>query len=158
MGRSVSFLQVEPRTFQVAQCSRRHIIQAIEPEAERLLVEAGGRVLREQEGYVYEEYWNFPWPTVIIFWPPGTQSVYLSPDGQEDSVTIFMAMLLPGPRAELHLIYDYRFFPLFCSFEEFLTLQVAQIRLLMNESGIPQGAERENERENLRHGRAEDLF
>ncbi len=135
MDRSARCLRVEPRTFQIAERVHRHIIQAIEPDAEQVLVEAGGKVLREQEGYIYEEYWNWPWPTLIIAWPPDTRSVYLAPTGQEDGVTIFMAALLPGPGVELHLTYDYRLFFLLSPFEEFFTLRVAQVQLFAENTG-----------------------
>lgn len=135
MNRSALSLQVEPQTFQIAERTRRNVIQAIEPEAEHVLVAAGGRVLREQEGYVYEEYWNYPWPTLIVIWPPNTWSVYLAPTGQEDGVTIFMAALLPAHRAELHLTYDYRLFFLFCPLEEFFTLRIARMRIFAEGAG-----------------------
>jgi len=127
-------LRVEPQTFQIAEGARRNVIQAIEPEAERLLLEAGGKVLRNREGYVYEEYWGSLWPTLIVYWPPNTQSVYLARSGQEDGVAIFMAALLPGLRAELHLTYDYRLFFLFCPFEEFFTLRVARLRIFVEDA------------------------
>jgi hypothetical protein len=129
MERSARFLRVEPQTFQRADHPRRNIVQAIEPEAEHLLVQAGGKVLREPEDYVYEEHWDCPWPTLIITFPPNTRLVYLAPTGQEDGTTIFMAALLPGLWAELHLTYDYRLFFLFCPLEEFFTLRVAQVRI-----------------------------
>ena len=52
MDRSARFLRVELQTFQIAECSRRNVIQAIEPEAEHVLVEAGGKVL-ETAGRLY---------------------------------------------------------------------------------------------------------
>lgn len=136
MDRSARSLRVEPQTFQRAKRSRRNVIQAIEPEAEHLLLKAGGKVLREREGYIYEEYWDCPWPALIISWPPNTQSVYLAPTGQGDSMTIFMAMLLPGGWDELHLTYDYRFFSFFGTFEEFFTLRVAQVRIFAEDTGL----------------------
>jgi hypothetical protein len=129
MDRQVRSLQVELQTSQRAEYARRNVIQAIEPEAEHLLVEAGGKVLRGQEDYVYEAYWTYPWPTLIIFWPTNTRSAYVAPTGQEDGPTIFLAALLPSLQTELHLTYDYRFFVLFGSFEEFFTLRVAQMRI-----------------------------
>lgn len=137
MGRSTRSLQVEFQTFQIAECVQRHVIQAIEPEAEHLLVEAGGKVRRKWEDYVYEEYWNYPWPTLIIYWPPNTRSVYLAPTGQEDGMTIYIAILLPRPEAELHLTYDYRLFFPFCPLEEFFTLRLARLRIF-TEDKIPQ--------------------
>jgi hypothetical protein len=137
MDRSARFLQVELQTFQIAECAHRNVIQAIEPEAEHVLVKAGGKVWRQREGYIYEEYWNYPWPTLIIYWPPNTRSVYLESTGQEDGMAIFIAMLLPRPRAELHLTYDYRLFFPFCPLEEFFTLRVARMRIF-TEDGFPQ--------------------
>lgn len=134
MDRSARFLRAEPQTFQIARLARRTIIQAIEPEAERVLLEAGGKVRRSQEDYVYQEYWDYPWPTLIITFPPNTRSVYLAPTGQEDDMTIFLAALLPGPRAELHLTYDYHLFLFFCPFAEFFTLRVAQVRIFAEDA------------------------
>ena len=134
MDRSARFLRVELQTFQIAECARRNVIHAIEPEAEHVLMEAGGKVLREWEDYVYEEYWNYPWPTLVIYWPPNTRSVYLAPTGQEDGMTIFIAMLLPRPGAELHLTYDYRLFFPFCTLEEFFTLRLARTRIFAEDS------------------------
>ena len=47
-------------TRQVAERPHRNVIHAIEPEAERLLLEPDGKVLRDQEGYLYEEYLDSP--------------------------------------------------------------------------------------------------
>lgn len=121
--------QVEWHTLQRAECPRRTLIQAIEPEAAYVLLASGGKVLRNHAGYAYEEYGYCPWPTLLIVWPPHTLSVYLAPAGQEDDMTIFRAALLPGSRAEWHLTYEYRPFFLFGSFEEFLTLRVARVRI-----------------------------
>ena len=55
MGRTVRSVQIELRTLQVAERWHRNVIQAIEPEAERLLFQGGGQVLRDQEGYLYQE-------------------------------------------------------------------------------------------------------
>lgn len=129
MAKSASVLRVERHTLQRAERSHRNMIQAIEPEAERLLKDAGGKVLRNHEEYVYEEYWDYRFPTLMVVWPPNTQSVYLAPTGQEDDITIFLAALLPASRAELHLTYDYRPFSLFSLFEEYFTLRVAQVRI-----------------------------
>ena len=52
--------QVKPHTLQVAERPHRNVIQAIESEAERLLLQGGGKVLRDQEGYLYEEYLDCP--------------------------------------------------------------------------------------------------
>ena len=134
MDRSARFLRVELQTFQIAECARRNVIHAIEPEAEHVLMVAGGKVLREWEDYVYEEYWNYPWPTLVIYWPPNTRLVYLAPTGQEDGMTIFLAMLLPRLGAELHLTYDYRLFSTFCTLEEFFTLRLARTRIFAEDS------------------------
>jgi hypothetical protein len=130
MGKTVRSVQVEPHTLQVAQFPRRNVIQAIEPEAEQLLLQSGGKVLRDQEGYLYEEYWDCGFPTLVISWPAQTRFVYVAARGQEDSSVIFLAALLPGGQAELHLTYDYRpWNPLYGPFEEFFTLRVAEVRI-----------------------------
>jgi hypothetical protein len=130
MGRTVRSVQIEPHILQVTEQPHRNVVQAIEPEAERLLLQRGGKVLRNQEGYLYEEYLDCPWPTLVIYWPIQTRLLYLAARGQEDSYTIFMAALLPGPRVELHLTYDYRSWnPLFGPLEEFFTLRLAQAQL-----------------------------
>ena len=137
MGRTVRSVQVELHTLQVAERLHRNVIQAIEPEAERLLLQGGGKVLRDQEGYLYEEYLDYPWPNLVIYWPVQTRLVYLAARGQEDSsYVIFVAALLPGKlRVELHLTYDYRpWYPLFGPFEEFFTLRVAQMRIFAEEA------------------------
>lgn len=130
MGRTVRSVQVESQTLQIAELPCRNVIQAIEPEAEQLLVQGGGNVLRDQEGYLYEEYLDYPWPTLVIFWPIQTRSVHLAAREQEDSYVIFVAALLPGSRVELHLTYDYRpWHPVFGPFEEFFTLRVPRIQI-----------------------------
>jgi hypothetical protein len=137
MGRQAGKLQVDSSTFQVNQGLRRNVIQAIEPEAERLLLSAGGKVLRNQEGYLYEEYLDCGLPTVVIYWPPQTRTVYLAARGQEDGIMIFVAALLPGLQAELHLTYDYRLSCPFGPFEEFFTLREALVRILAPASRVP---------------------
>lgn len=135
MGRTVSGLQVDLHMSQVAERPYRNVIQAIEPEAERLLLESGGKVLKYQEGYLYEEYLDSLWPTLVVYWPIRTRLAYLAACGQEDSYMIFMVALLPELRVELHLTYDYRpWTPLFGSFEEFFTLRVAQMRIFVGEA------------------------
>ena len=135
MGRTVRSVQVEPHTLQVAERLHRNVIQAIEPEAERLLLESGGKVLRDHEGYLYEEDLDNPWPTLVIYWPIQTRSVHLVARGQEDSFVIFVAALLPGLWVELHLTYDYHpWDPWFGPFEEFFTLRVAQVRIFAEEA------------------------
>ncbi len=83
MGRTVRSVQVEPHTLRVAERPHRNVIQAIEPEAERLLLQGGGKVLRDQEGYLYEEYWDCRWPTLVIYWPIQTGLVYLAARGKK---------------------------------------------------------------------------
>ena len=135
MGRTVRSIQIEPHTLQVAERPHRNVIQAIEPEAERLLLQGGGTVLRDQEGYLYEEYLDCPWPTLVIYWPIQTRSVHLAAQGQEDSYVIFLAALLPELWVELHLTYDYHpWDPWFGPFEEFFTLGVAQVRIFAEEA------------------------
>ncbi len=141
MGRTVRSVQIEPHMLQVTERPHRNVIQAIEPEAERLLLQGGGKVLRDQEGYLYEEYLDYPWPTLVIYWPTQTRLVYLGAQGQEDSYMIFMAALLPGQRAELHLTYDYRpWDPWFGPFEEFFTLRTAQVRIFAEEANAGEAA------------------
>jgi hypothetical protein len=130
MGRTVRRVQFEPRALQVTERPYRHVIQAIEPEAEHLLLQVGGKVLRGQEGYIYEEYADFPWSTVVIYWPIQTRLLYLAARGQEDGYIVFVAALPPGLRVELHLTYDYRpLDPLCGPLEEFFTLRVAEVRI-----------------------------
>ncbi|MBE3561728.1 MAG: hypothetical protein IMW89_21275 [Ktedonobacteraceae bacterium] len=123
---------IEPYTLQIAQFPRRTVIQAIEAEAEQLLLQRGGKVERCREGYLYEDYLDVGFPTLIIFWPVQTRFVYVAARGQEDSDVIFMAALLPESQTELHLTYDYRpWNPLYGPFEEFFTLRVARERLFV---------------------------
>lgn len=135
MGRTVRGVSVDLHMLQVAERPYRNVIQAIEPEAERLLLQRGGKVLRDQEGYLYEEYLACPGPNLVIYWPIRTCLAYLAACGQEDSSIIFMVALLPELRVELHLTYDYRpWGSLFGSFEEFFTLRVAQVRIIIEEA------------------------
>ena len=121
---------LEPYTLQIAQSPRRSIIQAIEAEAEQLLLQSGGKVERCREGYLYEDALDVGFPTLLIVWPVQTRFVYVAARGQEDSDVIFMAALLPASQAELHLTYDYRpWNPLYGPFEEFFTLRVAREHL-----------------------------
>ena len=130
MDRTVRSIPAEPHMLLVAERPYRNVIQAIELEAEQVLLQAGGKVLRNQEGYLYEEYLDCPWPTLVIYWPIHTRLAFLTARGQEDSSMIFLAALLPGPRVELHLTYDYRPWNLlFGLFEEFFTLRMARIRI-----------------------------
>jgi hypothetical protein len=54
-------------------------------------------VRRHQEGYLYEEYLDSPWLTLVIYWLIQTRSVYLAARGQD--VTIGRA-LRPFPRSK----------------------------------------------------------
>ncbi len=136
MSRTVRSVQNVSHTLQVVERPYRNVIQAIEPEAERVLLQGGGNVLRDQEGYRYEEYLDYPWPTLVIYWPIQTRLAYLTAHGQEDSAVIFMVALLPGARVELHLTYEYRFWhPVFGPLEEFFTLRVAKESIFAD--GVP---------------------
>jgi hypothetical protein len=141
MGTTVRSVQIEPHTLQITERPHRNVIQAIEPEAERLLLASGGKVLRDQEGYLYEEYLDYPWPTLVIYWPIQTRLVYLATQGQEENYVIFMAALLPWQQAELHLTYDYRpWHPWFGPFEEFFTLRAARVRIFAEEANAGEAA------------------
>ena len=131
METSASQLQIAYPPLQVSEVTRRSVIQAIEPEAENVLRDAGGQILRHHEGYVYEEYTSLDFPTIVLYWPQGTRFVYLRQAGQEDRVVIFIAALLPDSRHELHLTYDYRIFCPFGPFEEFFSLRVAGVRIFV---------------------------
>lgn len=113
--------------FQTAEESRH---QAIEPEAEQMLITSGGKVESAPEDAFSEGGGDCCWPKLLITWPPHTQSAYVTPVGQEDDVTIFLAALLPVSQVELHLTYDYR--PVFLAgpFEEFFTLRMPKEPLL----------------------------
>lgn len=112
-------------TAQIIEDRMRRVIQTVEPEAERLLVERGGRVTHA-EGYLYEEYLMCYWPSVMLYWPPHTLSVYVSASGQEDSLVLFAVFLLPGSTQELHLVYSYRLSSPDGPLEEYFTLCLAQ--------------------------------
>ncbi|GHO98515.1 hypothetical protein KSF_085630 [Reticulibacter mediterranei] len=132
MGKPVEKLQVEYATLQVAQLPHRTVIQAIESEAERILLQSGGMVRRNGEGYLYEEYLDSGFPPLVIYWPAQTRFVYVAPCEQEDRFVIFLVAILPGLQAELHLTYDYRpWNPLHGPFEEFFTLRVAQVHIFI---------------------------
>jgi hypothetical protein len=106
--------------------SINRVVQALNPEAVILLKDKGGDV-RDYSLYGLS-YWEYA-PVehqYILSWPPHTMSVYVSPLGQEDTLVLFMAYLLPESTRELHLVYDYRFSPLCGTLEEYFTLEVAQ--------------------------------
>ena len=107
------------------------IIQAIEPEAEQLVVTSGGDVRTYGTGYVYETIWAELFPSLRVIWPPQTRGVYVTPMGQDDQHVLFLVVLLPCCEEELHLSYVYRC-PLFPwdSWEEYCTLRKAETRLL----------------------------
>jgi hypothetical protein len=102
------------------------VVQALNPEAVSLLKDKGGDVRDYSlHGLSYWEYVPVE-HQYVLSWPPHTQSVYVSPQGQEDRLVLFMAFLLPECTRELHLVYDYRFSPLYGTLEEYFTLEVAQ--------------------------------
>ena len=112
-------------TAQFVEHPVRAVVQALEPEAARLLAEKGGKVTRyELHGMYYWDYW--PWEDHrVVRWPPQTLEVYVSARGQEDSVVIFAAFLLPTTAQELHMVYDYRSSSPHGPLEEYFTLRVA---------------------------------
>ncbi len=112
-------------TVQIFGQRLRKVVQAVAPEAEELLTEKGGKVVPHGE-YIYEEYLTLDWPTVVLYWPPGTFSAYVSPQGQEDAAVIFAVFLLPECSQELHMQYDYRLSSPNGSIEEFFTLRIAK--------------------------------
>lgn len=112
-------------TIQMSDHPMRRVVQAVEPEAARLLTEQGGNVTRYELHGMY--YWDYQ-PCEehsLLFWPPNTLSVYVSARGQEDSVVIFAVFLLPACTQELHMVYDYRRSSPSGPFEEHFTLRVA---------------------------------
>jgi len=52
MGRKVRRVRFEPRALLITERPYRHVIQAIEPEAERLLLQVGGKVLGSRGLYL----------------------------------------------------------------------------------------------------------
>ncbi len=130
MDKAAGSLQIEYATLHVAQLPRRNVIQEMESEAEHVLLQAGGKVRSNGEGYLYDEYLERCFPALVIYWPVQTRFVYVAPCGQEDRFVIFLIAVLPDGQGELHLTYDYRLScPPDASFEEFFTLRVAQVRL-----------------------------
>jgi hypothetical protein len=117
-------------TVRIVSHPLRTVVQTIEPEAARLLVEKGGNVTcYEWQGMYYWEdqyYVN----QRLLSWPPETFSVYVSAQGQEDSTVTFAAFRLPASKQELHLVYDYRMGSPYGSFEEHFTLRVADEHLI----------------------------
>jgi hypothetical protein len=109
----------------ITDSSISRVVQAIEPEAARLLTEKGGKISRYAFHGMY--YWEYE-PCEdqhLLSWPAGTLSAYISSRGQEDRPVIFAVFLLPGSRQELHLVYDYRLLSPADSFEEYFTLQIS---------------------------------
>ncbi|HCI81666.1 MAG TPA: hypothetical protein DHW02_18470 [Ktedonobacter sp.] len=113
-------------TIQIVDHSIRRVVQAVEPEAARLLIEKGGQITRYELHGMY--YWDYqPWEDqCVLSWPTGTISVYVSVKGQEDTFVIFAAFLLPASTQELHMVYDYRPSSSAGPFEEYFTLRAAQ--------------------------------
>jgi hypothetical protein len=113
-------------TIQIVDHSLRRVVQAVEPEAARLLTEKGGQITRYELHGMY--YWDYqPWEDQrVLSWPAGTLSVYISGRGQEDTTVIFAVFLLPACARELHMVYDYRPSSPAGPFEEYFTLRAAQ--------------------------------
>jgi hypothetical protein len=113
-------------TVQIADSSIRTVVQAVEPEAARLLTEKGGQITRYEMNGMY--YWdNQFWEDQrMLYWPAGTISVYVSDRGQEDTTVIFAVFLLPACTQELHMVYDYRLSSPVGPFEVYFTLRTAQ--------------------------------
>lgn len=102
------------------------VVQAIEPEAARLLTEKGGKITRyEWHGMYYRDYQPCE-DQHLLSWPPGTLSAYVSARGQEDTTVIFAVFLLPASRQELLMVYDYRPSSPVGPFEEYFTLRASQ--------------------------------
>ena len=113
-------------TREIIDHSLQRIVQAVEPEAARLLIEKGGKIVRYEFHGMY--YWDYQLgeDQFMLSWPPGTLSVYVSTKDQNDTAVIFAVFLLPACTQELHIVYDYRQSPSSGAFEEYFTLQVAQ--------------------------------
>lgn len=109
------------------------IIQAIEPEAEQLVVTAGGLVSRYATGYVYGTAGGELFPSIRVIWPPQTKGVYVTPTGQNDQGVVFLVVLLPRCEEELHVSYVYRLVFLWGSWEEYCTLRKAEKRLFLSQ-------------------------
>src|SRR6266699_6512669 len=112
-------------TVQFIEQRMRRLVKIVEPEAKELLIEKGGSI-RPYEEHLYEEYLVCCWPTLVLYWPADTLTVYVSPRGQEDGVVIFAIFLLPDSTQELHIVYDYRLSSPHGPFEEYFTLRIAQ--------------------------------
>lgn len=113
-------------TVQIVDHSIHRVVQAVEPEAARLLTEKGGNITRYELHGMY--YWDYA-PLEdqrLLYWPPETLSVYVSPKGQEDRLVIFAVFLLPACTQELHMVYDYRPSSPAGPFEEYFTPRAAQ--------------------------------
>jgi hypothetical protein len=117
-------------TAQIISHPLRTVVQTIEPEAARLLMERGGNVAcYEWQGMYYWEDRYYA-DQHLLSWPPETLSVYVSAQGQEDSTVTFAAFRLPASKQELHLVYDYRVDSPYYGFEEHFTLRVAEEQLI----------------------------
>jgi hypothetical protein len=113
-------------TVLITDSSISRVVQAIEPEAARLLTEKGGKISRFAfHGMYYCDYQPYE-DQHLLSWPAGTLSAYISSHGQEDTTVIFAVFLLPGCRQELHLVYDYRLLSPAGPFEEYFTLQISR--------------------------------
>lgn len=112
-------------TVQLVGQTLQSVVQAVEPEATALVLAQGGKVVRDALHHLL--YWeDSPYQDQhVLFWPPGTVAVYVSPHDQEDSAVLFAVFLLPGAPHELHLVYDYRPGAISRSLEEYCTLRVA---------------------------------
>jgi len=105
--------------------SIRRVVQAVEPEAANLLTAKGGSIARADLHGMF--YWD-DYPLLeqtALSWPPGTIAAYVSGNGQEDTTVVFAVFLLPAAAQELHMVYDYRRFVPYGSFEEYIVLRVA---------------------------------
>lgn len=113
-------------TAQIGDDSICRVVQAVEPQAARLLVEKGGAITRYALHGMY--YWDYQLceEQLLLSWPPGTLSAYVSARGQEDTAVIFAVFLLPACMQELYLVYDYRPGSPTGPFEEYFTLQASQ--------------------------------
>jgi len=112
-------------TVQFIEQRMRRLVQIVEPEAKELLIEKGGSI-RPYEEHLYEEYLVCYWPTLVLYWPADTFSVFVVPLEKKDNVVIFDIFLLPDSTQELHIVYDYRLSSPYGPFEEYFMLRVSQ--------------------------------
>jgi hypothetical protein len=110
----------------ITDSSISRVVQAIEPEAARLLTENGGKITRYAFHRMYYCDYQPCKDQYLLCWPTGTLSVYISSCGQEDTTVLFAVFLLPGCRQELHIVYDYRLISPAGPFEEYFTLQASR--------------------------------